>query len=135
MVEVDRTRATHPRVPPEGSSRRRPHPRQAGAGGPGHPEVRAAGRERAGVQAGRLGDRERAGQGRRVEHLPDEQDLFITKAYVDEGTTLKRFQPRAQGRAFQIKKRTSHITVVLATPDEARGRRPRRRRASNGPEE
>ncbi len=49
----------------------------------------------------------------------DEQDLFVSSAYVDEGTTLKRFQPRAQGRAFQILKRTSHITVVLATPDEA----------------
>ena len=48
----------------------------------------------------------------------DEQDLFVTQAFVDEGTTLKRFQPRAQGRAFQILKRTSHITVVLATPDE-----------------
>ncbi|MFB2596753.1 50S ribosomal protein L22 [Herbiconiux sp. P17] len=49
----------------------------------------------------------------------DEQDLFIAKAFVDEGTTLKRFQPRAQGRAFRINKRTSHITIVLATPDEA----------------
>ena len=49
----------------------------------------------------------------------DEQDLFVKNAYVDEGTTLKRFQPRAQGRAFQIKKRTSHITVVLATPEVA----------------
>ena len=49
----------------------------------------------------------------------DEQDLFVSEAFVDEGTTLKRFQPRAQGRAFQILKRTSHITVVLATPDEA----------------
>jgi len=47
----------------------------------------------------------------------DEQDLIISKAYVDEGATLKRFQPRAQGRAFQILKRTSHITIVLATPD------------------
>jgi large subunit ribosomal protein L22 len=47
----------------------------------------------------------------------DEQDLVISKAFVDEGTTLKRFQPRAQGRAFRINKRTSHITVVLATPD------------------
>ena len=46
----------------------------------------------------------------------DERDLFVANAYVDEGTTLKRFQPRAQGRAFQIKKRTSHITVELATP-------------------
>ena len=48
----------------------------------------------------------------------DEQDLFVSSAYVDEGATLKRFQPRAQGRAFQILKRTSHITIVLATPDE-----------------
>jgi large subunit ribosomal protein L22 len=49
----------------------------------------------------------------------DEQDLFVSAAFVDEGTTLKRFQPRAQGRAFQILKRTSHITIVLATPAEA----------------
>jgi len=47
----------------------------------------------------------------------DDQDLYVANAYVDEGTTLKRFQPRAQGRAFQIKKRTSHITVVLGTPE------------------
>ena len=50
-------------------------------------------------------------------HL-DDADLFITRAFVDEGTTLKRFQPRAQGRAFRINKRTSHITVVLSTPEE-----------------
>jgi large subunit ribosomal protein L22 len=50
----------------------------------------------------------------------DEQDLFIFEAYVDEGTTLKRFQPRAQGRAFQILKRTSHITIKVATPDEVK---------------
>jgi large subunit ribosomal protein L22 len=49
----------------------------------------------------------------------DEKDLYVHNAYVDEGTTLKRFQPRAQGRAFQIKKRTSHITVVLSTPEVA----------------
>ncbi len=48
----------------------------------------------------------------------DETDLYIAKAFVDEGITLKRFRPRAQGRAFRINKRTSHITVVLATPDE-----------------
>ena len=46
----------------------------------------------------------------------DEQDLYVSRIFVDEGTTLKRFQPRAQGRAFRINKRTSHITVVLATP-------------------
>ena len=49
----------------------------------------------------------------------DEQDLYVANAYVDEGTTLKRFRPRAQGRALQIKKRTSHITVVLSTPEAA----------------
>ena len=49
----------------------------------------------------------------------DDQDLFVTTAYVDEGATLKRFQPRAQGRAFQILKRTSHITIVLGTPEDA----------------
>lgn len=44
----------------------------------------------------------------------DEQELVVSAAFVDEGPTMKRFQPRAQGRAFQIKKRTSHITVVVA---------------------
>ena len=52
--------------------------------------------------------------------LVDEDDLVISQAYVDEGVTLKRFRPRAQGRAFRINKRTSHITVVVATPDELR---------------
>ena len=50
----------------------------------------------------------------------DEDDLIISEAFVDEGVTLKRFRPRAQGRAFRINKRTSHITVVVATPDELR---------------
>ncbi len=49
----------------------------------------------------------------------DEQDLYVSRAFVDEGTTLKRFQPRAQGSAFRINKRTSHITVVLQTPEGA----------------
>ena len=44
----------------------------------------------------------------------DENELVITEAFVDEGPTLKRFQPRAQGRAGRILKRTSHITVVVA---------------------
>ena len=48
----------------------------------------------------------------------DAEDLVVSQAFVDEGTTLKRFMPRAQGRAFKILKRTSHITVVVATPDE-----------------
>jgi large subunit ribosomal protein L22 len=47
-------------------------------------------------------------------HNLDPARLVVTEAYVDEGPTLKRFRPRAQGRAFRIRKRTSHITVVLA---------------------
>ena len=43
----------------------------------------------------------------------DRRDLVIAQAYVDEGPTLKRFRPRAQGRAYRIRKRTSHITVVV----------------------
>ena len=46
-----------------------------------------------------------------------EEDLYVSEAFVDEGPTMKRFQPRAQGRAYRINKRTSHITVVLATPE------------------
>ena len=41
-------------------------------------------------------------------------DLFISAAYVDEGPTMKRIRPRAQGRAYRIRKRTSHITVVVS---------------------
>jgi large subunit ribosomal protein L22 len=44
----------------------------------------------------------------------DERELVVQAAYVDEGPTLKRFRPRAQGRAYRIRKRTSHITVVVA---------------------
>ena len=44
----------------------------------------------------------------------DPDTLYISQAYVDEGPTLKRFRPRAQGRAFRIRKRTSHITVVVS---------------------
>jgi len=40
-------------------------------------------------------------------------DLVIVEAYVDEGPTLKRFRPRAQGRAYRIRKRSSHITIVV----------------------
>ena len=39
--------------------------------------------------------------------------LYIARAYVDEGPTMRRFQPRAMGRATRINKRTSHITIVL----------------------
>ncbi|SDI07005.1 LSU ribosomal protein L22P [Alteribacillus persepolensis] len=46
------------------------------------------------------------------------EDLYISEAYVDEGITLKRFRPRAMGRATRINKRTSHITVVVKEKKE-----------------
>ena len=48
-----------------------------------------------------------------TEHL-SRGDLVVAKVFVDEGPTLKRHRPRAQGRATRIDKRTSHITVVVA---------------------
>lgn len=44
----------------------------------------------------------------------DERELVVATVMVDEGPTMKRFRPRAQGRAGRINKRTSHITVVVA---------------------
>jgi large subunit ribosomal protein L22 len=43
----------------------------------------------------------------------DADDLVVTAVVVDEGPTLRRFQPRAMGRAYRIRKRTSHITVKV----------------------
>jgi large subunit ribosomal protein L22 len=51
----------------------------------------------------------------------DASSLMVAEAYVDEGPTLKRFRPRAQGRAARILKRTSHITVVVAPAPEKAG--------------
>ncbi|AZR74723.1 50S ribosomal protein L22 [Anoxybacter fermentans] len=42
------------------------------------------------------------------------EDLYVSKAYVDEGPTLKRYRPRAMGMATLIRKRTSHITIVVS---------------------
>ena len=49
----------------------------------------------------------------------DPGDLRIGRAVVDEGPTIKRFRPRAQGRATRINKRTSHMTITLTTGKEA----------------
>lgn len=48
----------------------------------------------------------------------DPENLVVTEAFVNEGATLKRFRPRAQGRASKINKRTSHITVVVTEKKE-----------------
>ena len=45
----------------------------------------------------------------------DTETLKIKEAYADQGPVMKRFRPRAQGRAFRIQKATSHITIVLAS--------------------
>jgi large subunit ribosomal protein L22 len=48
----------------------------------------------------------------------DINNLVISEAYVNEGPTLKRFRPRAMGRASAINKRTSHITIVVSEKKE-----------------
>jgi large subunit ribosomal protein L22 len=48
-----------------------------------------------------------------TEAVADVDTLYVKEAYVDQGPTMKRFRPRAMGRATRIRKRTSHITVVL----------------------
>ena len=49
----------------------------------------------------------------------DPDTLWVANAYVDEGPTLKRFRPRAQGRTYRIRKRTSHITVEVESRVQA----------------
>jgi len=43
----------------------------------------------------------------------DEKNLIVKSAFADQGPTMKRFRPRAQGRAYRIQKSTSHITIVM----------------------
>src|SRR5947207_713027 len=53
----------------------------------------------------------------------DPDSLLVSEAFVDEGPTLKRFRPRAQGRAYRIRKRTCHITIAVeSVPAAQRGR-------------
>jgi large subunit ribosomal protein L22 len=52
----------------------------------------------------------------------DPRTLVVSEAYVDEGPTMKRFRPRAQGRAYRIRKRTSHVTIVVSSEASTKGR-------------
>ena len=60
----------------------------------------------------------------------DPEELYVSACFADEGTTIKRWRPRARGRATRIRKRTSHITVIVSRlPEEELRRLQARRRA------
>jgi large subunit ribosomal protein L22 len=60
-------------------------------------------------------------------HGLDGDELVVEGAFADEGPTLKRWKPRARGRVNRIRKRTCHVTLVLAeVPEQAPRRRPRK---------
>ena len=65
------------------------------------------------------------------EGIPAEE-LYVSACYADEGPTLKRWRPRARGRATRINKRTSHITVIVSRYDEATLEDLREREAAKG---
>jgi large subunit ribosomal protein L22 len=62
------------------------------------------------------------------DNLP-EDELFVARAYADEGPTLKRWRPRARGRGTRIRKRTSHVTIVVSRFSDEELERRRRREA------
>jgi large subunit ribosomal protein L22 len=61
-----------------------------------------------------------------------EDELYVAACYADEGATMKRFRPRARGRASRINKRTSHITVIVARYETEELEVRRERQASRG---
>jgi large subunit ribosomal protein L22 len=61
----------------------------------------------------------------------DAEELFISACYADEGSTLKRWRPRARGRATRIRKRTSHITIIVSRLPDDRIARRRAKQAAN----
>jgi large subunit ribosomal protein L22 len=62
----------------------------------------------------------------------DAEELYVSACYVDEGPTAKRWRPRARGRATRIRKRSSHITVIVSRmPESQLARLQARRRAEN----
>jgi large subunit ribosomal protein L22 len=67
-------------------------------------------------------------------HALDPEELFVSACFADEGPTLKRWRPRARGRATRIRKRTTHVTVIVSRlPDaELKQRRAQRAQAATG---
>jgi large subunit ribosomal protein L22 len=69
-------------------------------------------------------------------HGLDGDDLVVEAAFADEGPTLKRWKPRARGRVNRIRKRTCHVTLVLAeVPEQSTRRRPRKQTETPAAEE
>ena len=62
----------------------------------------------------------------------DAEELFVSACYADEGSTLKRWRPRARGRATRIRKRTSHNTIIVSRLPEERLARRRAQQAASG---
>jgi large subunit ribosomal protein L22 len=62
-----------------------------------------------------------------------EDELFVARAYADEGPTMKRWRPRARGRGTRIRKRTSHVTIVLSRFSDDELERRRDREVTTGP--
>ena len=56
-----------------------------------------------------------------------EDELFISRAFADEGPTMKRWRPRARGRGVRVRKRTSHITIEVESIDTSVGKKGRAR--------
>jgi len=61
----------------------------------------------------------------------DPEELYVSACFADEGMTIKRWRPRARGRATRIRKRTSHITIIVSRLSEDRLRRLRARQAAD----
>jgi large subunit ribosomal protein L22 len=62
----------------------------------------------------------------------DAEDLYVSACFADEGATLKRWRPRARGRATRIRKRTSHVTIIVSRMPDDRIARRRAQRAAAG---
>ena len=60
-----------------------------------------------------------------------EEELFVTRAFADEGPTMKRWRPRARGRGTRIRKRTSHITIIVARYEDDALEQRRKREAAD----
>jgi large subunit ribosomal protein L22 len=59
------------------------------------------------------------------------EELYVASAFADEGATMKRFRPRARGRATRIRKRSCHITIIVARMDETKLERARATRTTD----